>query len=49
MTQKTMIAKLAAIGAAATAPLTLGGSLVIGGAATTYIGTAMATERCLQG
>lgn len=39
----------AAIGAAATAPLTLGGSLVIGGAVATYIGTAMATERCLQG
>lgn len=39
----------AAIGAAATAPLTFGGSLVIGGAVTTYIGTAMATERCLQG
>lgn len=39
----------AAIGAAATAPLTLGGSLVIGGAAATYIGSAMATDRCLQG
>lgn len=39
----------AAIGAAATAPLALGGSLVVGGAAATYIGTAMATDRCLQG
>jgi len=38
----------AAIGAAATAPLTLGGSLVIGAAALGYVGSAMATERCLQ-
>ena len=38
-----------AIGAAATAPLTLGGSLAIGGATAAYIGTAVATERCLQG
>lgn len=38
-----------AIGAAATAPLTLGGSLLIGGAALGFAGAADMTNDCLEG